>query len=287
MYEEEPNKDKIYVICGVSIMKDKNYYPQITALFDNYRQHFSMPKEEFSNMLSYALNWSDDKIHRVVNAAIKDNVLVDTNTIDKDKLFDLFQNGSLAKDSYITSISLAKLYSAYGNEEYQTPQYKGSHIFSITISGNTLFYLLKQKNDMLFKVYMYFKMNKSYWIDYKKNAFNFYIKGKGGAIENLGYSVKSGSTADRIRECVNFLEQNNLIVMGEPISRGRRYGKSLGYWKPVYEVREFETEPAFTDYTLIRVPNFCVDEVTNLIYDAMEKEGYPESVPERLIFGTL
>ena len=110
MFEEERIKDKIYVICGVSIMKDKNYYPQITALFDNYREHYSMPQDEFRVMLRYALGWSEDKIERAINAAIDDNVLIDTNSLDSENILSsLFINGSLARDSYITCTSLAKL----------------------------------------------------------------------------------------------------------------------------------------------------------------------------------
>lgn len=287
MFEGEPIKNKIYVVCGVSIMKDKNYYPQITALFDNYRDKYSMPKDEFRMMLHYALRWSEEKIERAIQAALDDNVLVDTNLITEEALTPLFQNGSLKRDSYITSTSLAKIYSNCSGEKYVAPHYQGNHIFSISMTGETLFYLLEQKNDLLFKLYIYFCMNKSYWTDYKKETFNFYIKGKGGAIENLGYSIKSGSTADRIRECLNFLEKSNLIVMGEPISRGRKYGKSLGYWRPLYETRELEKEPVFTDYTLMRIPNFCIDEVTNIVYARMEEKGFPESVPERLMFDTI
>lgn len=287
MFEGEPIKSKIYVVCGVSVMKDKNYYPQITALFDNYRDNYSMPKDEFRTMLRYALGWSEEKIERAIQAALDNNVLVDTNLITEEVLTPLFQNGSLKRDSYITSTSLAKIYSNCSCEKYVTPHYQGNHIFAITMTGETLFYLLEQKNDLLFKLYIYFCMNKSYWTDYKKETFNFYIKGKGGAIENLGYSIKSGSTADRIRECLNFLEKSNLIVMGEPISRGRKYGKSLGYWRPLYETRELEKEPVFTDYTLMRIPNFCIDEVTNIVYARMEEKGFPESVPERLMFDTI
>lgn len=288
MFEEERIKDKIYVICGISIMKDKNYYPQITALFDNYREHYSMPQDEFRVMLRYALGWSEDKIERAINAAIDDNVLIDTNSLDSENILSsLFINGSLARDSYITCTSLAKLYSICSNEKYVTPRHNGNHIFAITISGETLVYLLEQKNDLLFKLYVYLCMNKSYWTDYKKEVFNFYIKGKGGAVENLGYSVKSGSSADRIRECVEFLEKSNLVIMGEPVSRGRKYGRPLGYWRPLYETKEFEKEPIYTDYRLMRIPNCCVDKVTSLIYDAMEKMGFPESVPERLMFENL
>ena len=287
MFEGEPIKNKIYVVCGVSIMKDKNYYPQITALFDNYRDKYSMLKDEFRMMLRYALGWSEEKIERAIQAALDDNVLVDTNLITEEALTPLFQNGSLKRDSYITSTSLAKIYSNCSCEKYVAPHYQVNHIFSISMTGETLFYLLEQKNDLLFKLYIYFCMNKSYWTDYKKETFNFYIKGKGGAIENLGYSIKSGSTADRIRECLNFLEKSNLIVMGEPISRGRKYGKSLGYWRPLYETRELEKEPVFTDYTLMRIPNFCIDEVTDIVYARMEEKGFPESVPERLMFDNI
>ena len=254
MFEGEQIKSKIYVVCGVSVMKDKNYYPQITALFDNYRDNYSMPKDEFRTMLRYALGWSEEKIERAIQAALDNNVLVDTNLITEEVLTPLFQNGSLKRDSYITSTSLAKIYSSCSCEKYVTPHYQGNHIFAITMTGETL---------------------------------NFYIKGKGGAIENLGYSIKSGSTADRIRECLNFLEKSNLIIMGEPISRGRKYGKSLGYWRPLYETRELEKEPVFTNYTLMRIPNFCIDEVTDIVYARMEEKGFPESVPERLMFDTI
>ena len=287
MFEGEQLKSKIYVVCGVSVMKDQNYYPQITALFDNYRDNYSMPKDEFRTMLRYALGWSEEKIERAIQAALDNNVLVDTNLITEEVLTPLFQNGSLKRDSYITSTSLAKIYSSCSCEKYVTPHYQGNHIFAITMTGETLFYLLEQKNDLLFKLYIYFRMNKSYWTDYKKETFNFYIKGKGGAIENLGYSIKSGSTADRIRECLNFLEKSNLIIMGEPISRGRKYGKSLGYWRPLYETRELEKEPVFTNYTLMRIPNFCIDEVTDIVYARMEEKGFPESVPERLMFDII
>lgn len=287
MFEGEQIKSKIYVVCGVSVMKDKNYYPQITALFDNYRDNYSMPKDEFRTMLRYALGWSEEKIERAIQAALDNNVLVDTNLITEELLTPLFRDGSLKRDSYITSTSLAKIYSRCSCEKYITPHYQGNHVFSITMTGETLFYLLEQKNDLLFKLYIYFCMNKSYWTDYKKETFNFYIKGKGGAVENLGYSIKSGSTADRIRECLNFLEKSNLIIMGEPISRGRKYGKSLGYWRPLYETRELEKEPVFTDYTLMRIPNFCIDEVTDIVYARMEEKGFPESVPERLMFDNI
>lgn len=287
MFEEEQIKSKVYVVCGVSVMKDKNYYPQITALFDNYRDNYSMPKDEFRTMLRYALGWSEEKIERAIQAALDNNVLIDTNLITEEALTPLFQNGNLKRDSYITSTSLAKIYSSCSGEKYVAPHHQGNHIFLVTMTGDTLFYLLEQKNDLLFKLYVYFCMNKSYWTDYKKGTFNFYIKGKGGAIENLGYSIKSGSTADRIRECLNFLEKSNLIIMGEPVSRGRKYGKSLGYWRPLYETRELETEPIFTDYTLMRIPNFCIDEITDIVYARMEERGFPESVPERLMFENI
>ena len=152
MFEGEQIKNKIYVVCGVSIMKNKNYYPQITALFDNYRDNYSMPKDEFRTMLRYALGWSEEKIERAIQAALDNNVLIDTNLITEELLTPLFRDGSLKKDSYITSTSLAKIYSRCLCEKYVTPHYQGNHIFSITMTGETLFYLLEQKNDLLFQL---------------------------------------------------------------------------------------------------------------------------------------
>ena len=288
MFEEEYRKSgKIYVTVGTTILRNKNYYPQVSALIDNYRSCYSISKDEYHTMIKSILKWSDDKINRITNDMLSTGVLVDTNIINETfpiyYLMEEESSCSIKKDSYILGMSLNNL---CRKEDKDCPPlvYEDHQVKYVTIDAETMFRLLEERNDLLFKVYAYFKMNQLYWNNYKNTPFNFYIKGKGGAVDNLGFSIRSGSAADRIRECVEWLEKNNYIVLGAPISRGKKYGKFLGYYRPLYDVREYEAEPMYSDYTLVRVPNMCFDRVTDIIYEEMINKGFPESVPERLIF---
>lgn len=292
MFEEEIRAKKVYVTTGTSIMKDKDYFPQVTALIDNYRDkgEYSVFKDEYHTMIKNILKWSDDKIKRVTDSMLKSGVLCDTDTIEENNpIFPLIGDDDtypIKRNSYILGVALNNLIRKE-DKDYPLLTYKDAQIKYTTISGDTMFALLEKRNDLLFKLYIYLKMNYEYWTIYKQTPYNFYIKGRGGAVEYLGFSLKSGSAADRIRECVSILENEGYIVLGNQQSRGKKYGKFLGYYRPLYEVREIDNVDDYSDYSLLRVPDMCYDEVVDIIYKRMTEAGYPDIVPEKLIFSNL
>ena len=280
MFEEEFRRKKsLYVSCGMSVMKEKNFMPQVTAIMGNYLSgSICLSKVELEKALSYLTRWTTKKKKEVMETLIRTRTIIDTDTLIEDKELEaLFDNDVLAPHSYVTSVGLWNYCHKYKIEKYTKPfTYNYELIKYITMSADTMFFLLEQQNDLLFKVYTFLSMNKMYWNDYKNKPYQMYIKGKGGMLVNLGYSEKSGSTVDRIRECIEFLEDNGLVSFGPQISRGKIYGHFLGYYRPLLDVRNVEDKITIKDYDLVRVPNCIRDEIDGIIYDRLIAKGYLE-----------
>lgn len=280
MFEEEFRRTKpLYVSCNMSMMKDKNFMPQVTAIMGNYFDgSICLPKEEMEKALSYLTKWTPKKRKDVIDTLVRTKAIIDTDKlIGERELEEFFDNGVLLPRSYVTSVGLWNYCHKSKIEKYNRPfTYNNEQIKYVTMSADTMFFLLEQQNDLLFKVYVFLSMNKMYWNDYRKRPYQMYIKGKGGMLVNLGYSEKSGSTVGRIRECIDFLENNGLVSFGQQVSRGRVYGNFLGYYRPLLEVRDVEDKIVIKDYDLIRVPNCIRDEIDSIICDKLIAKGYSE-----------
>lgn len=92
MFEEEFRRKKpLYVSCGMSVMKEKNFMPQVTAIMGNYLSgSICLSKVEMEKALSYLTRWTTKKKKEVMETLIRTTTIIDTDTLMGDKELEVF-----------------------------------------------------------------------------------------------------------------------------------------------------------------------------------------------------
>lgn len=226
MFENEYRVDKVYMRTGTSLLANKDYMPQVSAMFGNYAEGNIMTKEDMNVMLQYLTPWRKDKRERILKCIVDCGVLVDSaDEAAQDVAFEL----GLDDNYYIDGYFAKAVRENDGDLHGVMLRYKSKLVINIPMKGDTMFDLLERQDDMLFKVYAFLGMNHSYWTKVQKTPYMFSSGGNTGIAAGLGYSSTSSSVRDHIEQCLVELKVMGLIDYTEFKKPCFRFGRPIGY----------------------------------------------------------
>lgn len=235
MFENEYRVEKVYARTGVPLLANKDYMPQVSAMFGNYSEGNVMSKDDVTAMLQYLTPWRKEKRERILKCVVDCGILVDSgDEAARDVALEL----GLDDNYYIDGFFAKAVRENDGELHNVTLSYKGKIVINVPIEGDTLFDLLERQNDMLFKVYFFLGMHYSYWTRVQKASYMFSTGGVRGIAAGLGYCSSSSSVKENINNCLIELKDMGLIDYTEFTSSRLRFGKPMGNYRTLIMWRE-------------------------------------------------
>lgn len=232
--EEEAWKKKIYVMGTLKMFLNKNFYPQVVAIFNNYCDgEGKLSKEDMRQALSYCLGWSEAKQDTALDVITDLGLLIDGNSLEGLAVSNHFEE----VDGYYLSGFMSR-YMAAGCDITKVKWIvEGEYISNVPVDAKKFFSVMENIDDATMKLYIYLLLQNRYWRR-KGCNYRFCIRGKNGLVANLGYS-QSNNTAKRISDRLAVLSNLGYIRYTGPHPMGMRFGKPVGQ---VMELREIVGE---------------------------------------------
>lgn len=232
--EEEVFKKKIYVMGGMKMFANKNFYPQIVAIFNNYCDgDGKLLKEDMRQALSYCLGWSEKKQDVALSTIENTGIIVDGNSLEGLSMSNKFDE----VDGYYLSGFMYRYKCAEGDMTKVKWIVDGEYINNAPVNPKVLFSVMENIDDSTMKLYIYLLLQNRYWKK-KGSNYRFCIRGESGLLSKLGYA-QSNNTAKRVSDRLATLSNLGYIRHTDPHPMGTRFGKPVGQ---VMELREIVGE---------------------------------------------